>query len=114
MKLSGVPSCGLTKASSPLKQPDKRKAATATWRKAWASWRSVAAGRGKSSLAPAQLPKEKLPFPAVILSGQLKTRQAPGTSFVPYPIPVLAEPRLVIRALENLRAAPSQAPHSNL
>jgi len=48
-------------------------------------------------------PKEKLPFPALIFSGQLKTRQAPGTSFEPYPIPVLAEPRLIIRALENLR-----------
>ena len=38
------------------------------------------------------LPKDKLPFPALIFSGQLKTRQAPGTSFEPYPIPVLAEP----------------------
>jgi hypothetical protein len=27
------------------------------------------------------LPKKKLPFPAVIFDGQLKTRQAPGTSF---------------------------------
>jgi hypothetical protein len=50
------------------------------------------------------LPKDKLPFPALIFSGQLKTRQAPGTSFEPYPIPVLAEPHRVIRALENLRA----------
>jgi hypothetical protein len=27
------------------------------------------------------LPKKKLPFPALIFSGQLKTRHAPGTSF---------------------------------
>ena len=45
------------------------------------------------------LPKIKLSFPALIFEGQLKTRQAPGTSFEPYPIPVLAEPKLIIRAL---------------
>ena len=39
------------------------------------------------------LPKKKLPFPALIFSGQLKTRHAPGTSFEPYSIPVLAEPK---------------------
>jgi len=33
------------------------------------------------------LPEKKLPF---IFDGQLKTRHAPGTSFAPYPIPVLA------------------------
>jgi hypothetical protein len=37
------------------------------------------------------LPRKKLPFPALIFDGQLKTRQAPGTSFEPYLIPVLAE-----------------------
>jgi hypothetical protein len=36
------------------------------------------------------LPKKKFPFPALIFEGQLKTRHAPGTSFEPYPIPVLA------------------------
>jgi hypothetical protein len=41
------------------------------------------------------LPKKKLPFPALIFEGQLKTRQAPGTSFEPYPIPVLAEPKKI-------------------
>jgi hypothetical protein len=49
------------------------------------------------------LPKKKLPFPAVIFDGQLKTRQAPGTSFEPYPIPVLADPKKIIRALAQLR-----------
>src|SRR6266436_6789523 len=39
------------------------------------------------------LPKKKFPFPALIFSGQLKTRHAPGTSFEPYSIPVLAEPK---------------------
>jgi hypothetical protein len=39
------------------------------------------------------LPKKKLPFPALLFEGQLKTRQAPGTSFEPYLIPVLADPK---------------------
>src|SRR6516162_9636115 len=39
------------------------------------------------------LPPKKLPFPALIFDGQLKTRHAPGTSFEPYPIPVLADPK---------------------
>jgi telomere resolvase len=49
------------------------------------------------------LPRKKLPYPAVIFEGQLKTRQAPGTSFEPYPIPVLADPKKIIRALHQLR-----------
>jgi hypothetical protein len=53
------------------------------------------------------LPKKKLPFPAVIFDGQLKTRQAPGTSFEPYPIPVLAEPKELIQALNQLRTLKS-------
>ena len=50
------------------------------------------------------LPKEKLPFPALIFDGQLKTRHAPGTSFELYPIPVLADPKKIIGALDQLRA----------
>ena len=38
------------------------------------------------------LPKKKLPYPALVFDGQLKTRNAPGTSSEPYPIPVLADP----------------------
>jgi len=53
------------------------------------------------------LPKKKLPFPALIFSGQLKTRHAPGTSFEPYPIPVLAEPKKIIQALDRLRSLKS-------
>ena len=48
------------------------------------------------------LPRKKLPYPAVIFDGQLKTRNAPGTSFEPYPIPVLADPKKIIRALDGL------------
>src|SRR4029077_5905635 len=55
------------------------------------------------------LPKKKLPFPALIFSGQLKTRQAPGTSFEPYPIPVLAEPKKIIAELAKLQALKSFA-----
>src|SRR5262245_15313182 len=50
------------------------------------------------------LPKKKLPFPAVIFDGQLNTRHAPGTSFEPYPIPVLTNPKKIIQALDRLRA----------
>src|SRR6516225_9845468 len=50
------------------------------------------------------LPPKKLPFPAIIFDGQLKTRHAPGTSFEPYPIPVLADPKKIIGALDQLRA----------
>jgi hypothetical protein len=50
------------------------------------------------------LPPKRLPFPAVIFDGQLKTRHAPGTSFEPYPIPVLADPKKIIGALDQLRA----------
>ena len=39
------------------------------------------------------LPQKKLPYHAVIFDGQLKTGNAPGTSFEPYPIPVLADPK---------------------
>jgi hypothetical protein len=35
-----------------------------------------------------------------MFDGQLKTRNAPGTSFEPYPIPV---PKKIIRALAQLR-----------
>jgi len=54
-----------------------------------------------ASFAPAP---NKLPFPAVIFGGQLKTRFAPGTSFEPYPVPVLAVPKTVLEAFERLRA----------
>ena len=53
------------------------------------------------------LPRKKLPYPAVIFDGQLKTRNAPGTSFEPYPIPVLADPKKIIRALDGLRSLKS-------
>src|SRR5262249_52955099 len=64
-------------------------------------------GRQRSVLALRQLPPKKppkkLPFPALIFDGQLKTRHAPGTSFEPYPIPVLADPKKIIQALDRLR-----------
>jgi hypothetical protein len=40
----------------------------------------------KQSFAPLT---QKLPFPAVIFTGQLKTRNAQGTSFEPYPTPIV-------------------------
>jgi Telomere resolvase len=53
------------------------------------------------------LPREKLPFPALLFDGQLKTRQAPGTSFESYLIPVLADPKKIIQALDTLRSLKS-------
>jgi hypothetical protein len=49
------------------------------------------------------LPPKKLPYPALLFDGQLKTRQAPGTSFEPYLIPVLAEPKKLVQSLDTLR-----------
>jgi hypothetical protein len=49
------------------------------------------------------LPRKKLPYPALLFDGQLKTRQAPGTSLEPYLIPVLADPRKLVQALDTLR-----------
>ena len=53
------------------------------------------------------LPREKLPYPALFFDGQLKTRQAPGTSFEPYLIPVLADPKKLVQALDTLRSLKS-------
>jgi Telomere resolvase len=50
------------------------------------------------------LPREKLPFPALLFDGQLKTRQAPGK---PYLIPVLADPKKLVQALDRLRSLKS-------
>lgn len=50
------------------------------------------------------LPKKKLPFPSLIFEGQLKTRNAPGTSVLPYLIPVLADPKRIIDQLAALRS----------
>jgi hypothetical protein len=41
---------------------------------------------------------------SLIFEGQLKTRHAPGKSFEPYLIPVLASPKRVLAAFERLRS----------
>jgi hypothetical protein len=53
------------------------------------------------------LPREKLPYPALLFDGQLKTRQAPGTSFEPYLIHVLADPKKLVQALDTLQTIKS-------
>ena len=60
---------------------------------------SQGAGQPRSSLAPKfSLPKKKLSYPAVIFEGQLRTRNAPGTSYqlraLPDPRPGSAQNRL--------------------
>jgi hypothetical protein len=63
--------------------------ATATSKKAWASHGlDRARGLPRSSLAPPSASlEEKLPYPALLFDGQLKTRQAPGTSSLALPHP---------------------------
>ena len=82
--------------------------ATATSKKAWA-WMALT-GRRPAEIffsATFSLPREKLPYPAILFDGQLKTRQAPGTSFELYLIPVLADPRKLVQALDRLRSLKS-------
>ena len=76
-------------------------------------WPSPGAGLPRSSLAPpsASLGKNS-PIPPSSLTANWKTRQAPGTSFEPYPIPVLGDPKKIIQALDilrDLRSFPSPA-----
>jgi hypothetical protein len=72
-------------------------------------------GRGPAKIffsASFSLPREKLPFPAILFDGQLKTRQPPGTSFEPYLIPVRGDPKKIIQALDtlwSLKSFPSPA-----
>ena len=40
------------------------------------------------------LPRKRTKVPTLIFSGQLKTRGSPNATAEPYPIPVLAEPKL--------------------
>src|SRR4029077_16057680 len=50
--------------------------------KAWPSCPARGPGQPRFSLAPSSAcQKKKLPYPALIFEGQLKTRHAPGTSF---------------------------------
>jgi hypothetical protein len=62
-------------------------------KKAWASWPSPAAGLPRSSLAPPSASPQKLPYPALLFDGQLKTRQAPGRVQSPTSFPFWPTPR---------------------
>jgi Telomere resolvase len=82
--------------------------ASATSKKAWA-WMALT-GRRPAEIffsASFSLPREKLPYPALPFDGQLKTRQSPGTSSEPYLIPVPADPKKLVQALDTLRAVKS-------
>jgi hypothetical protein len=71
-------------------------------------WPSPDAGLPRSSLAPPSASLEKnSPIPPSSLTANWKTRQAPGTSFEPYPIPVLADPKKLVQALDTLRSLKS-------
>jgi hypothetical protein len=61
----------------------------------------------KEPAPPSASLRKKLPYPALLFDGQLKTRQASGISFEPYPIPVLADPKKIIQALDRLRSLKS-------
>jgi hypothetical protein len=56
------------------------------------------------------LPREKLPYPAILFDGQLKTREDPGTSSKPYLIPVLGDPKKLVQALDTLRTLKASLP----
>jgi hypothetical protein len=76
--------------------------ATATSKKAWA-WMALTGRRpAETSLGPPSA-SLRTPRPALLFDGQLKTRQAPGTSFESYLIPVLADPKKLIQALDTCR-----------
>jgi hypothetical protein len=49
------------------------------------------------------LPPKPTKVPSLIFSGQPKTRQAPGAKLEPYPVPVLAEPKLILKHFRRLR-----------
>jgi telomere resolvase len=60
------------------------------------------------------LPQRKLPYPRPPLRRPIgKLGQVPGTSSEPYHIPVLADPKKLVQALDTLRSLrsfPSPAP----
>jgi hypothetical protein len=68
----------------------------------------------RSSLAhPSASLEKNSPIPPSSSTANWKTRQAPGTSSEPYLIPVLADPRKLVQALDTLRSLksfPSPAP----
>jgi hypothetical protein len=70
-------------------------------------WPSPGAGLPKSSLAPPSASLENPPIPPSSSTANWKTRQAPGTSSEPYLIPVLADPRKLVQALNALRSLKS-------
>jgi hypothetical protein len=77
-------------------------------KKAWDSWPSPGSRPAEIFFSASfSLPREKLPFPALLFDGQLKTRQAPGTSSEPCIIPVLGDPRKLVQALDTLRSLKS-------
>jgi hypothetical protein len=71
-------------------------------------WPSPGAGLPRSSSAPpsASLGKNS-PIPPSSSTANWKTRRAPGTSSEPYLIPVLAEPKKLVQALDRLRSLKS-------
>jgi hypothetical protein len=60
-----------------------------------------------ASFLPSASPEKDSPIPSLLFDGQLKTRQAPGTSFEPYLIPVLGDPKKLVQALDTLRTLKS-------
>jgi hypothetical protein len=49
------------------------------------------------------LPREKLPYSALLFDGQLKTRQAPGTSSLGLPHPRPRRPKRLVQTHDTLR-----------
>jgi hypothetical protein len=87
--------------------------ATATYKKAWA-WMALT-GRRPAEIffsASFSLPREKLPYPALLFDGQLE-----NLAKLPVPAPsltsssVLGDPKKLVQALDTLRTSKASLPH---
>jgi hypothetical protein len=67
------------------------------------AWTKTRPGLPGGRTIPRAFPWKTLLYPALLFDGQLKTRQAPGTSSEPYLIPVLGGPKKIIQVLDRLR-----------
>ena len=53
------------------------------------------------------LPREKLPYPALLSDGQLKPGRLPAPVSSPTPSPILGDPKKLVQALDTLRTIKS-------
>jgi Telomere resolvase len=66
------------------------------------TWAEASGGCGLSVLEEL-LDRKSSPIPPSSSTVNSKLGQDPGTSFEPYPVPVLADPKKIVQALDTLR-----------